>query len=173
MEYLKSFWNTEPKLYHWISVLILFNQDNKITLDKGYVFLGNMPIHSIGNYINFTNFNIIDGALYYMHNNGTTKSVDPTKVYLHFKFGSTPFQFSSENKDYWNLFFSSLDNKIYNSIVSDLTSKRIRMMKLKDGISHKKSLSPANVSHPLFSSKQVYGLQMDQVILSGINPTML
>ena len=169
--YAKSFWNTTEvsQTYRWVSVLILFNDGNKIVLDKGYVFLGDIPLNHICNYINFTNFNLIGGHIFYMSKNGTTKYIDPNKIHLHFKFGQSPFSWSEDNRAHWNLFFSSIDSKIYKSIESDLDKEHITMIKLTESVSSKKRLTPSNLTHPLFSSKQIYGITMDQVILSGVN----
>jgi hypothetical protein len=128
-----------------------------------------MSINDIGYYINFTNFNLVGGHIFYMCKNGTTKYLDPKKIHLHFKFGQTPFQLSEENRSYWNIFFSSTDSKIYKSIKSDLDIEHITMVNFPNYVPSKKRLTASNVSHPLFTSKQIYGIHMDQVILSSIN----
>lgn len=168
--YVKSFWGdtSVPENLRWVSVLILFSDGERMVLDKGYVFVGDVPISGIGNYINFTNFNIIGGHIFYMSKNGTTKYLDPDKIHLHFKFGHSPFTWSEDDRAYWNLFFSSTESKIYKSIENYLDKEHITMIKLSP-LPSKKRLTAENLNHPLFSSKQIYGVNMDQVILSGIN----
>lgn len=171
LNYAKSFItsasNSElPLNYRWVSVLILFVDNGKTVLDKGYIFLGDISINSLF-HIQFTNFNIIENNILYMYKNGSSKYIESKKIYLHFKFGQSSFPISEQNINYWNNFFSSPTNKIYNSISNDLNIKHIKLVN-SPHISSKKRLTPANISHPLFFSKRIYGILMDQVILSDV-----
>lgn len=136
--------------YRWISALIVFSDGGEIVLDKGYLFLGDLPIYYLGYYCNFTNFSVIEGKLYYFYKNGVVKQIDPAKVHLHIKFGQSPFEISLENINYWNLFFSSVKNKIYISISNDLNEKNITMIDISGKFSSKNRLKNINLTHPLF-----------------------
>ena len=172
MNYAKSFLTTSnsqtPHIYRWVSILILFVDDGRTVLHKGYIFLGDISVSQLS-YINFANFNVIGNDTFYMNKNGTTKYIDSTKIYLHVKFGHGPFAVAEENINYWNVYFSSPTNKIYKSISNDLNKERVKLINMTNHIPSKKRLTATNISHPLFSYKQIYGLQMDQVILSDIH----
>ena len=161
------FGSSQPR-HRWTSILILFKDEENWVLDKGYVFLGDIPVDSLGYYCNFTNFSIVDGELYYFYKNtGKAKQIDPKKVYVHVKFGQVPFEITKENIKYWNLFFSSFKNPIYKSIKHSLTEDNINMLNLFH--SPKKRLRAENVKHPLFAQKEIYGEKLDHVMFSGLN----
>ena len=167
------FGSSEPS-HRWTSILILFKDEGSWVLDKGYVFLGDIPIDSLGYYCNFTNFSIINKKLYYFHKSsqkdditGKAKQIDPKKVCVHIKFGQAAFEITQENIKYWNLFFSSVNNPIYKSIQNYLTEDRINMLNLYH--SPKRRLKRENVKHPFFTQKEIYGQNLDQVILSSLN----
>ena len=132
------------------SILILFKDENKWVLDKGYVFLGDIPADSLGYYCNFTNFSVMNDKLYYfyktqiesgnVYKTGVAKQIDPKNVRIHIKFGKAPFEITKENIKYWNLFFSSINNTIYKSIRNDLNEDKIHMLNLFH--SPKKRLKP-------------------------------
>ena len=160
------FGNSESR-YRWVSILIIFKDGGNLVLDKGYVFLGDIPNDYLGYYCNLTNFCIIDSNLYYFYKTGVLKQIDPKSVLIHVKFGQAPFEISKENIKYWNLFFSSMKNPIYKSIKNYLNEDKIHMLNLFH--STKKRLKSSNSKHPLFSKKQIYGEKMDQVIFSELN----
>ena len=173
INYAKSFFSNPEIRYSWVSVLIIFTDNGNLVLDKGYVFLGDLPIHYLGYCCNFTNFSIISGNLYYLYQNGVAKQIDPAKVYLHVKISQVPFEITRENLNYWNLFFSSINNKMYKAISPYLDDNHIKMIDFTGKFSHKKRLKSSNIFHPLFSEKQTYGINMDQTLFSKLNISLL
>lgn len=161
-DYLFSSSTTNSK---WVSVLIIFSDENQTILDKGFIFPGEIPRHYFAYFCNFSNFTVIEQKLYYFYSNGIAKQIDPNKVFLHIKFGNAPYNVFDKT-DMWNLFFSSSNSKIYGSIKDSLKDK-VKLLNVENVTSNR--LKVDNINHPLFKTKQIYGTSMDQVILSGLN----
>ena len=168
------FQSNEPRNV-WFSFLIIFKDENVTVLDKGFIFLGEIPIDAFAYYCNFTNFSKIDNNLYYFYKNGTAKQIDPSKVFLHIKFGQSSFDLSAEifrDKDYSNLFFSSKISSICESIIKYLSKKNTNINILDFSnikVSSKRRAKPENIKHPFFRKKEIYGTNLDQIILSDLD----
>ena len=168
--YLKSFFITKEINYKWISALLLFTDEKSLILDKGIVIIGNSSPNILCYYLNFSNFTVINEKLYYLCKNKKLLKIDPKKVYLHVKIGNSPHPISKQNVNYWNIYFSSPQNKIYNTISSKLNLQNISFINTKENSNINNLLE---LNYPTFSSKQIYGNNMDQIIFSDLNISFL
>ena len=169
MDWLSQYFFGSSSDLKWISVLIMFYDDGHLQLDKGYVIQGKISKDSLGYYCNLSNFTVLDNRLFYCYKNGKIKRIDPTKVLIHLKFGQgivEPY--------HWSAFFSSPRNEMLLAIEEELSkpfqnyqNSKIKTIKMDKNPS--KSLKVSNCEHPMFKKKQIYGQQMDQVILSDLN----
>ena len=173
-KYLKSFVaNEENKvLYPWTSILILFSDNGKLNVDKGYVIKGILETHEYGYYCQFNNFFYINGKLLYAYPD-KLKEIDPEKVYLHILTGLTPFPVPNEHLDSHHLYFPSANNKVYKLLGNKIDKDKIRLFVVKDesymsssgSRSKRREESQAqNLIHPLFSRKEIY--HPDAVVFS-------
>lgn len=148
LNYLKSFiYENKKEENVWISGLIMFSDNQKLILDKGFVITGEISNYSF--YCQFNNFTVINGELHYIYPNGL-KKIDPKKVYLHLRIGKSPFEITVDNLMYWNLYFTSPNNKIFKAI--DLDVNKIKIIQSEKN----EILSTKNIKHPFFNNKQVY-----------------
>ena len=148
MNYLKSFFNENKKEeYTWISCLILFSDNKKLILDKGFVITGEIADYPF--YCQFNNFTIINGELHYIYPEGF-KKIDPKKVYLHLRFGNSPYEIIVDNLMYWNLYFTNPNNKIFKSF--DLDVSKIKIIQNEKN----ETLNIKDIKHPFFCNKQIY-----------------
>jgi hypothetical protein len=161
MNWLTQYFFGDSYQPRWISILILFYDEGELHLDKGYVVSGKMSKDSLGYYCNLSNFTVIDQRLFYFYKNGIIKRIDPSKVMIHLKFGK-----GIVNPKDWSAFFSSPKNEFLKFIEKDLSSDKIKVVEIVRNVSN--SLKVSNCEHPLFKKKQIYGHEMDQVILSDL-----
>ena len=84
------------------------------------------------------------------------KKINPDKVYLHVRVGSSPFPIERENLTYWHLFFTSPN--IYKNL--KLTKDKIRLLEFND---KNKNII---LEHPFFLKKQKYN--NESVLFSGL-----
>lgn len=147
MNYIKKFFTSEEKPeYSWVAGLILFQDDGKMVLDRGFVVTGDADNYPF--YCQFKNFNIINGELYYLYHN-CMKKVNPEKVYLHLKYCKSPHPAEKKNLTFWYLFFNSPSNRIFKSI--ELKQEKIKLIEFPEAKSKKDIFY-----NPLFLKKQVY-----------------
>ena len=146
LKYLKSLvYENKPVEYNWVSGLIIFSDENKLVLDKGFIILGEVTNYSF--YCQFNNFTMINGELHYAYAEGF-KKIDARKVYLHLRFGKSPFEISLNNLSYWNLYFTNPKNKLYSCI----DKNKIKIIKS----DKTETLNIKDVKHPFFYNKQIY-----------------
>ena len=152
LKYIKSFIYEKNKEEHmWISGLIMFVDDNKMILDRGFI-TENISDYSF--YCQFNNFTLINGELHYMFPD-SFKKIDSNKVYLHLRIGKSPFEIPIENPTYWNLFFTNPNNKIYKNI--ELVKNKIKIQGLQNPQqSNNKEIKIQDLRNPLFLNKQIY-----------------
>ena len=162
MNWIGQYFFGKPHQPRWTSILIMFYDEDQLVLDKGYVFLGKAPKDYLGYYCNLSNFTVIDKRLFYFYKDGRVKRIDPEKVLIHMKFGKGNFE-----AYHWSTFFSSYRNDMINIVKGDINPDKIKIIDTERNTS--KHLKASNAEHPLFKKKQIYGQQMDQVILSGLN----
>src|SRR5581483_2000184 len=92
LKYLKNLVlhkDVHPK-YQWISILILFKDNNRLVIDKAYILkspndLGSnndLESSNYGFYCQFNHFVIINGELHY-HYPDKLKKINSKDVYLH------------------------------------------------------------------------------------------
>ena len=147
MNYIKKFFSTDEKEeYSWISGLILFQDEKKMILDRGFIITGDLENYPY--YCQFKNFNIINGELYYLYPN-CMKKINPEKVFLHLRIGKSPFPIEKDNLTYWHLFFTSPNNRVYKSI--DIIKEKIKLHEFPE-----KKTKKDLFENPLFIKKQVY-----------------
>jgi len=164
IKYLKSFMYENKKQEHtWISGLILFSDDEKIILDKGFIIteeISNYPF-----YCQFNNFTVINGELHYAYPEGF-KKIDSKKVYLHLRICNSPFEPAIDNLSYWNLYFTSPNNKIYKSfeinpnkikIIYGCKTENLNIRQVKNPFFYKKEIY--NDNSVLFSSLDIFNLK--------------
>jgi len=149
MNYLKSFFKSEEKKeeYNWISGLILFSDEDKMKVDRGFIITGDISNYPF--YCQFKNFTTVNGDLYYIYPN-CMKKINPDKIYLHLRIGTSPYPVESENKKYWHLFFTSPQNKIYKSI--ELEDYKIKI----HDFPNIGKINIENIKNPLFLKRQIY-----------------
>lgn len=158
LKYVKSLvYEDEKAEYKWIGGLIFFMDDGKMVLDRGFVITGDVDEYAF--YTNFRNFTLINNDLHYMYPDSIKKI---NKIYLHLKYGTSPYPVPLNNPTYWNLFFSSPNNKIYKSM--SLDEKRIKIMENNTenatyNTTHNaksKIKSVNDIICPLFDKRQIY-----------------
>ena len=143
LKYLKSFIYENKSLeYTWISGLILFSDDDKLVLDKGFIITGEITNYPF--YCQFNNFTMINGELHYAYPQGF-KKIDAKKVYLHLRIGKSPFEIPLDNISYWNLYFTSPKNNLC-KIVDKNKIKVIKFDKTEN-------LNIKDIKHPFFYNK--------------------
>jgi len=163
---------SEKLILSWSSYLILYKKaKGGLILYRGYVFLGDIPDFYHAYYINFINWSIQNGELFYQG-----EKIEPENVHIHYHTGDTIFDanFFIENPDYYNHYFSSPSNKIYLSIKEQLTPNRISILNFVGKCSMLSKLSVRERTEkfmdPRFSDsrRQVYGENQDHAMLTGI-----
>jgi hypothetical protein len=164
LKYVKSLvYEEEIVGYKWVSGLICFVDDGKMVLDRGFIITGNISPDYFAFYANFRNFTLINDDLHYMYPD-SIKKINPDKVYLHVKFGSSPYSIPLTNPTYWNLYFNTPNNKLYKSLT--ITPERIKIIENTNDINYKiKKVS--EITCPLFDKRQVYN--ETSILFSGIN----
>jgi len=161
-KYVKNWVYEEEKVgYNWIGGLIFFIDDGKMVLDRGFIITGDIDEYSF--YANFRNFTLINNDLHYLYPDSIKKI---TKVYFHLKVGNSPYPISLNNPTYWNYFFSSPNNKIYNSLTLD--EKKIKIINNSENFEKKcKIKSIMDIHCPLFDKRQTYNSTC--VLFSEVN----
>jgi len=157
MNYIKKFFTYEEvKENTWISGLIFFQDEGKMVLDRGFVIIGD--IRSYPFYCQFKNFTMINGDFYYLYPN-CMKKINPEKVFLHLRFGKSPFPIEKNNLTYWHLFFTNPNNKIYKSI--ELKKEKIKLFEFLET-----GFECESINNPLFLKKQSY--DKNSILFSGL-----
>jgi hypothetical protein len=160
IKYLKSFiYENKKENYTWISGLIIFKDNNKFVLDKGFIITNDISNYSF--YCQFNNFTIINGELHYAYPEGF-KKINPKDVYLHIRIGNSPFSPTLDNLSYWNLYFTSPNNKVYKSI--QINPNKIKIIggnhqndkNDRNDKNDKNKLDIKDVKNPFFYSKEIY-----------------
>jgi len=173
-DYAKSFLYEEKNENIWTSILILFVDEGKVKLDEGFILNDVFSSNYYSFFCNFKNFTVINNELYYKYSD-CIKKIDPKKVYLHIYIGKSKNSLSTNKIDSWNLYFSSLNNKLYKEIKEELTLEKINIIKRrinekdKIGKIEKKIKTPkiTEIENPLFLEKQNYN--ENSVFFSNIN----
>tara|TARA_R110001599_G_scaffold91574_1_gene240564 strand:- start:2953 stop:3456 length:504 start_codon:yes stop_codon:yes gene_type:complete len=146
---IKKYFAAEKKdEYRWISGLILFLDGKEMIVDRGFIITGDVNYYSF--YCQFKNFTHINGELYYMYPT-CMKKINPEKVHLHLRYGTSPYPVEKENLAYWNLFFTAPNNKIYTNIKLD--PAKIKVFDF-EKVETKFNIQDVNV--PLFETRQAY-----------------
>lgn len=159
IKYLKSFiYENKKENYTWISGLIIFKDDKKFVLDKGFIITNDISNYSF--YCQFNNFVIINSELHYSYPEGF-KKINPKDVYLHIRIGNSPFSPTLDNLSYWNLYFTSPNNKVYKSI--QINPNKIKIINEID----KNKLDIKDVKNPFFFNKEIYN--DNSVLFSFLN----
>lgn len=157
MNYIKKFFSQDDKEeYSWVSCLIFFQDEGKNVLDRAFIIIGDVENYPY--YCQFKNFNIINGDLYYLYPN-CMKKINHEKVFLHVRFGKSPFPIEKNNLTYWHLFFTNPNNRIYKSI--ELKKEKIKLFEFPETKSRKDFSE-----NPLFMKKNVY--DKNSILFSGL-----
>ena len=164
IKYIKSFFISEEQSYSWLGCLIIFTDNKKLILDKGFILTGDFS--KIPYYCNFSNFSKRDGKLYYNYPNGIRREIDPEKVHLHIKIGKINKPVDQFPLNSWSLFFSSPNNKIYKSITHFMDEDHLARYSVKKS---KKNVRIKDIDFPYFLRKQFYGFEMDQAVFSKLD----
>ena len=173
LKYVKSFvYESEDENvgYKWLSGLIFFIDEGKFVFDRGFIITGKgVSIDEYAFYANFRNFTLINDDLHYLYGD-CIKKIVPNKVYMHIKLGSSAYSVPLDNLTYWNLFFSSPNNKIFNSLT--IVPEKIKIVELGDNITvngnkRGKIKNIEDIVCPLFNKRQVYNSTC--VLFSDVN----
>ncbi len=140
---------TETKL-SWLSVLVLSKLPGKNSvLEQAYIFIGNIPEHYYAYYLNLS-----------------------VNSYLHMHVGDTAFDLNYflDNPLYYCHYVSNPRNKIWKLISPTLSVDKVKIINLIEKYGPFSKLSPTErakkIFHPLFSRFEIYGINMDHVMLS-------
>ena len=140
---------TEIKL-SWLSVLVLVRLPGKnLVLEQAYIFVGNIPEHYYAYYLNL-----------------------PINSSIHIHVGDTNFdlKYFLENPLYYRHYVSNPRNKIWKIISHQLSVEKVKIINLieKYGPFSKICISERTkkILHPLFTRFEIYGRNMDHVMLS-------
>lgn len=173
-DYIKSFFvsskpadNTSNK---WLSGLIIFKDDGKLVVDTGFIIIGDPMINEMGFFCNFRNFILINGELHYAYPQHI-KKIDPNSVFLHVKISKHSTVIPKINPVYFNFYFSSPRDKIYEKLIESgsLKAEKIKIIDRSSRVIGKKSLIEKIdlLQCPIFSNKDMYS--EDSAIFSGLN----
>lgn len=145
---------TEMKL-SWLSVLVLYKDPkNGFILYKAYIFIGNIPDHYYGYFLDFP-----------------SNYTPCPEIYLHIHIGDTIFDINyfTDNPAYYRHYVSNPRNKIW-KIVNDNLDNKVKIINYSDKDPLFKipiSDRAKKIIHPRFNNKQVYGTNMDHVLFSN------
>ena len=167
---------TQNAKISWTSILILYKDDkNKLRLEKGYIFIGDISDNIHGYYTNFVNWNTINNKLIY-----NNIAVDPYQVHLHVHVGDTIFEtdYFKDNPTFYSHYFSSPGNKIYKAIKEEIQPNKIKIINFTDNrlyskLSLKERLDRFHDPRFFTSKRQIYGESMDHLMYTGLNIAML
>lgn len=172
-KYAKSFFVT-PKNKNqnvWTSGMLVFHDGEKLCLDYSFIIIGNIPEHYFSYYVNFNNWAVVDGKLFYVGKyQEQPVEVHPENVYLYIKVGSTPLNKDDilNNPKYWQYYVSHPDDKIFNMIKYKFKYRIPKIIDLSFRFPYKnnKTVKTRSMNHPMFKCIRYFG--DDRVIFSDI-----
>lgn len=176
LKYAKSYLIKPTEYPTWISFMLFFKSNDKLVLDKAYIFLGKVPFNYYTHFINFSNWNIIDNQLYYINDEDKKYNVNPENVYLYYRIGSSNYKKDDiiNNKLYWYNWVSSPSNNLYRKLIKDINPDDIILIDLNDKRFRQNIIkSVKNVKSPIFKSIRYYGSKLDQGCFSNLNIDLL
>ena len=169
IRYVKSFVyeSVEEEMHNWLSCIVCFVDEGKMVFDSGLVVVGNCSPDYYAHFLHFKNFILINGDLHYKYPD-KIKKINPDKVYLHIRVGSTKFEVPTDNLAYWHLYFTSPSNKLYKSL-DKIKEERIKLVDMREKDERKVRIE--DISNPLFNKYQKYNEH--SIMFSGIKVDML
>ena len=164
IKYVKSFVYENVPVYNWMSVLLCFVDDDKVVMDRGLIIIGDVPADYYSHYLHYKNFTIVNGELHYMYPD-RIKKINPEKVYLHIRVGSSPSPVQVSHLHHWHLYTTSPNNRFFKSI--DFNVERVKVFN--EGIKADgfRGVKISDVRNPLFYGRNTYNENC--VMFSGIN----
>jgi hypothetical protein len=171
IKYVRSFIGETQPIYNWTSVLLCFVDGDKVVMDKGLIILGDVSADFYAHYIHYKNFTILNDELHYMYPD-RLKKINPEKVYLHVRVGSSPSVVQVSHLHHWHLYTTSPNNRFFKSIEFNVERVTIVNEGVKDGVvgnvgNGGKKVKVEDIKNPLFFGKQAYNDSC--VMFSGIN----
>ena len=168
IKYVKSFVYETTPTYNWMAVLLCFVDDGKVVMDKGVIILGDVPADFYAHYMHYKNFTIVNGELHYMYPD-RIKKINPEKVYLHVRIGTSPSAVQVSHLHHWHLYTTSPNNRFFKSIEFDVGRVKVFNEGFKaEGF---RGVKLSDVKNPLFLTRSVYNENC--VMFSGINVRFL
>ena len=163
IKYAKSLLYESTPVYNWMSVLLCFVDDDKVVMDKGLIILGDVPADFYAHYLHYKNFTIVNGELHYMYPD-RIKKINPDKVYLHVRVGTSPSVVQVSHLNHWHLYTTSPNNRFFKSIEFNVGRVKVFNEGFREGVAKVKL---GEVKNPLFLTRQSYNENC--VMFSGIN----